>query len=68
VSFVAITLCVASLRVIPKISVYFVMTQSGNFLIHSRTPVIDRINGEPQQDGFLIRNNDIIRIHGVVFS
>jgi hypothetical protein len=32
----AITLCVASQRVIPKVSVYFVMTQSGNFWIHPR--------------------------------
>jgi hypothetical protein len=31
VSFAAITLCVASQRVIPKVSVYFVMTQSENF-------------------------------------
>jgi hypothetical protein len=34
VSFVTITLCVTSQRVIPKVSVYFVMTQSGNFWIH----------------------------------
>jgi len=34
VSFVAITLCVASQRVITKISLYFVTTQSGNFWIH----------------------------------
>jgi hypothetical protein len=33
VSFVAITLCVASQRVF-IIAVYFVMTQSGNFWIH----------------------------------
>jgi hypothetical protein len=31
------TLCIASQRVIPKVSVYFVMTQSGNFWIHSCT-------------------------------
>jgi hypothetical protein len=30
----AITLCVTSQRVIPKVGVYFVMTQSGNFWIH----------------------------------
>jgi hypothetical protein len=38
VSFVAITLCVASQRVsFVVVVVYFVMTQSGNFWIHSRT-------------------------------
>jgi hypothetical protein len=37
VSFAAITLCVASQRVL--IVVYFVMTQSGNFWIHARTNV-----------------------------
>jgi hypothetical protein len=36
VSFAAITLCVTSQQVIPKVSVYFVMTQSGNFWIHPR--------------------------------
>jgi hypothetical protein len=36
VSFAAITLCVASQQVIPKIRVYFVRTLSGNFWIHSR--------------------------------
>jgi hypothetical protein len=34
VSFAIVTLCVASQWVIPKVSVYFVMTQSGNFWIH----------------------------------
>jgi hypothetical protein len=33
VSFVAITRCVAFQRVIPKVSAYFVTTQSGNFWI-----------------------------------
>jgi hypothetical protein len=33
VSFAAITLCVASQRVFIFVSIYFVMTQSGNFLI-----------------------------------
>jgi hypothetical protein len=37
VSFAAITLCVASQPVFIVIVVYFVMTQSGNFLIHPRT-------------------------------
>jgi hypothetical protein len=38
VSFVAISLCVASQRVFVVIVVfYFVMTQSGNFWIHPRT-------------------------------
>jgi hypothetical protein len=36
VSFAATTLCAASQRVMPKVSVYFVMTQSGNFWIHPR--------------------------------
>jgi hypothetical protein len=36
VSFAAITLCVASQRVFIVVSVYFVLTQSGNFLIHRR--------------------------------
>jgi hypothetical protein len=36
VSFVTITLCVASQRVFVVVRVYFVMTQSGNFWIHSR--------------------------------
>jgi hypothetical protein len=35
VGFAAITLCVASQRVLPKISVYFVTTQSGNFWIYT---------------------------------
>jgi hypothetical protein len=34
VSFSAITLCVASQRVFIVVSVYFVITQSGNFWIH----------------------------------
>jgi hypothetical protein len=34
VSFVAITLFVASQRVLIVVSLYFVMTQSGNFWIH----------------------------------
>jgi hypothetical protein len=33
-SFPTITLCVTSQLVIPKMSLYFVMTQSGNFWIH----------------------------------
>jgi hypothetical protein len=36
VSFAAITLCVASQRVFIAVSVYFFMTQSGNFWIHPR--------------------------------
>jgi hypothetical protein len=36
VSFAAITLCVGSQRVFIVVSVYFVMTQSGNFWIHPR--------------------------------
>jgi hypothetical protein len=36
VSFAAITLCVASQQVFVPVSVYFVMTQSGNFWIHPR--------------------------------
>jgi hypothetical protein len=34
VSFAAITICVASQRVFIVVSVYFVMTKSGNFWIH----------------------------------
>jgi hypothetical protein len=37
VSFVAITLCVASQLMFIVVSVYFVMPQSGNFWIHPRT-------------------------------
>jgi hypothetical protein len=37
VNFVAITLCIASQRVFIFVSVYFVMTQSGNFWAHPRT-------------------------------
>jgi hypothetical protein len=37
VSFAAVTLCVASRRVFIVVSVYFVMTQSGNFWILPRT-------------------------------
>jgi hypothetical protein len=37
VSFAAITLCVGSQRVFIVVSVYFVMTQSGNFWLHHRT-------------------------------
>jgi len=36
VIFAAITLCVASQRVIIVLSVYFIMTQSENFWIHHR--------------------------------
>jgi hypothetical protein len=36
-SFAAITLCVASQRVFIVVSVYFIMSQSGNFWIHPRT-------------------------------
>jgi hypothetical protein len=36
VSFAAITLCVASELVFIVVSVYFVMTQSGNFWIYRR--------------------------------
>jgi hypothetical protein len=36
VSFAAITLCVASQRVIPEKSIYFLSTQSGNFWMHPR--------------------------------
>jgi hypothetical protein len=39
VSFAAITLCVASQRLIPKVSIYFVTTQSGNFWIHPHISV-----------------------------
>jgi hypothetical protein len=35
-SFAAIALCVASEREFTVVSVYFVMTQSGNFWIHPR--------------------------------
>jgi len=37
VSFAAITLWRGQQRVIPKVSIYFVMTQSGNFWIHNRS-------------------------------
>jgi hypothetical protein len=37
VSFDAVTLCVASQRVFIVVSIYFIMTQSGNFWIHPRT-------------------------------
>jgi hypothetical protein len=37
-SFVAITLCVASERMFIFVSVYFIMTQSGNFWIHPHMP------------------------------
>jgi hypothetical protein len=36
VSFAAIILCVASQQVFVVVSIYFVMTQSGNFWIHPR--------------------------------
>jgi hypothetical protein len=36
VCFATITLYVASERLIPKVSIYFVMAQSGNFWIHLR--------------------------------
>jgi hypothetical protein len=41
VSFAAITLCVASRRIIPKANVYFVMIQTGNVWIHPRTTCLD---------------------------
>jgi hypothetical protein len=40
VTFAVIILCVASQRVFIVVSVYFVMTQSGNFWIHLRTSPI----------------------------
>jgi hypothetical protein len=40
VSFASITLCVTSQRVFIVVSVYFVMTQSGNFWIHPRITVL----------------------------
>jgi len=46
VSFAAITLCVASQRVFIVVSVYFVMTQSGNFWIHLRISYISGDNAE----------------------
>jgi hypothetical protein len=39
-SFVAKTLCVVSQLVFIVVSVYFIMTQSGNFWIHSRFAVV----------------------------
>jgi hypothetical protein len=36
VSFIAITLCVASQRVVIVVSIYFVTTQPGNFWINPR--------------------------------
>jgi hypothetical protein len=39
VSFAAITLCVASQQVFTLVSIYFGMTQSGNFWIHPRTAI-----------------------------
>jgi hypothetical protein len=47
VSFAAITLLVASLRVFIVVVdvVYFVMTQSGNFWIHPRIPFIHLVQG-----------------------
>jgi hypothetical protein len=36
VNFATITLCVVSQRVFIVVSVYFFMTQSGNFWIHPR--------------------------------
>jgi hypothetical protein len=47
VSFAAITFCVASQRVFTAVSVYFIMTQSGNFWIHSRTYILSNANGGP---------------------
>jgi hypothetical protein len=45
VSFAAITFCVASQRVFIVVIVYFIMTQSGNFWIHSRI-IMYRREGE----------------------
>jgi len=39
VSFATITLCVVSQQVFIVVSIYFIMTQSGNFWIHPRTSV-----------------------------
>jgi hypothetical protein len=39
-SFVAITFCVASQRLCIVVSVHYVKTQSGNFWIHPRKPVV----------------------------
>jgi hypothetical protein len=38
VSFAAVTLCVASQRVTPKVSVYFVIVSVRKFWIHTRIP------------------------------
>jgi hypothetical protein len=40
VSFVVITLCIASQRVFVFVGIYSVMTQSGNFWLHSRIRLI----------------------------
>jgi hypothetical protein len=57
VSFIAITLCVASQRVFIVVSVYFVMTQSGNFWIHSRIRRESR-NGAVR-GSIAVRNSDL---------
>jgi hypothetical protein len=44
VSFAAITLCVASQRVFTVVSIYFVMDQSGNFCIHPRIGLVNKIS------------------------
>jgi len=46
VSFTVVTLCVASQRVFIGVSLYFVMTQSENFWIHSRIAITLR-TGRP---------------------
>jgi hypothetical protein len=51
-NFAAITLCVASQRVISKVSVYFVMTRSGNFWIHCRVMATFGRKKNPTDMGF----------------
>jgi hypothetical protein len=61
VSFAAITLCIASQRVIPKVSVYFVMTQSENFWIH--LPILGRSDVDGRVDNRLdLRCGDCIEL------
>jgi hypothetical protein len=51
VSFAAITLYVASQRVIPKVSVYLVIVQSGNFGIQPRNAPSRNLSVEAKGTG-----------------
>jgi hypothetical protein len=64
VSFAAITLCVDSQRAFIVVSVYFVMTQSGNFWMLPRMEIILRENCE-ENVGMTSRHEGVLGSGGI---